>query len=116
MLKRILLLAMLLISLGSTMSWAANHWYYVGTTKDGISYYIDNATVQKNDKNAYVWVKIVDNQGSEIWWHILISRYGKAYTITEVRGRGWSQKLAPHKELQPVVPYTPIEKVVDLIW
>ena len=116
MLKRRLLLAVLLISLGSTMSLAVNHWYYAGTTKDGTSYYIDNATVQKNDKNAYVWVKIVDNQGSEVWGHILVSRYGKSYTITELRGRGWSRKLDPYKELQPIAPNSPIEKIVDLIW
>ncbi|WP_127009670.1 hypothetical protein [Veillonella sp. CHU110] len=89
MLKRTLLLAVLLISLGSTMSLATNHLYYMGTI-DGTSYYIDQDTVQKNDKNAYVWVKIVDNQGSEVWGHILVSRYGKSYTITELRGRGWS--------------------------
>ena len=115
MLKRMLLLAVLLISLGSTMSLAANHWYYAGT-KGGISYYIDNDTVQKYGTNAYVWVKIVTNEGSEVWGHILVSRYAKAYTITELRGYGGEQKLDPHEEFRPILPNSPIEKIVDLIW
>ena len=116
MLKRMLLLAVLLISLGSTMSLAVNHWYYAGTTKDGTSYYIDNATVQKYGTNAYVWVKIVTNEGSEVWGHILVSRYAKTYTITELRGDGGEQKLDPHEEFRPILPNSPIEKIVDLIW
>ena len=115
MLKRILLLAVLLISLGSTMSLAANHLYYMGTI-DGTLYYIDQDTVQKFGTNAYVWVKIVTNEGSEVWGHILVSRYGKAYTITEIRGDSGEQKLDPHKEFRPIVPNSPIEKIVELIW
>ena len=115
MLKRILLLAVLLISLGSTMSLAANHLYYMGTI-DGTSYYIDQDTVQKYGTNAYVWVKIVTNEGSEVWGHILVSRYAKAYTITELRGYGGEQKLDPHEEFRPILPNSPIEKIVDLIW
>lgn len=115
MLKRMLLLAVLLISLGSTMSLAANHWYYVGTN-GGVSYYIDNDTVQKNDKAAYVWVKIVNNLGHEAWGHTLVSRYGKTFTVTEVRGPGGSLKAKPDIEVLPIVPNTPIEKIVDLIW
>lgn len=116
MLKRVLLLAVLLISLGSAVSLAANHWYYVGTTKDGTSYYIDNDTVQKNDKAAYVWVKMVNNLGHEAWGHTLVSRYGKTFTVTEVRGPGGSLKAKPDIEVLPIVPNTPIEKIVDLIW
>lgn len=115
MLKRILLLAVLLISLGSTMSLAANHLYYMGTI-DGTSYYIDQDTVQKFGTNAYVWVKIVTNEGSEVWGHILVSRYGIAYTITEIRGDGGEQKLDPLEEFRPIVPNSPIEKIVELIW
>ena len=115
MLKRMVVLAVLLISLGSTMSLAANHWYYVGTN-GGISFYIDNATVLKYGTNAYVWVKIVTNEGSEVWGHILVSRYAKAYTITELRGYGGEQKLDPHEEFRPILPNSPIEKIVELIW
>ena len=116
MLKRMLLLAVLLISLGSTMSWAANHWYYVGTTKDGTSYYIDNGTVQKNDKNAYVWVKMSDSRNGVILAHILVSRYDKIFTTTEFRGPGWRKKVNPYTEITPIVPNAPIEKIVNLIW
>ena len=115
MLKRTLLLAVLLISLGSTMSLATNHLYYMGTI-DGTSYYIDQDTVLKYGTNAYVWVKIVTNEGSEVWGHILVSRYAKAYTITELRGHGGEQKLDPHEEFRPILPNSPIEKIVDLIW
>ena len=115
MLKRIVLLAVLLISLGSTMSWAANHWYYVGT-KGGVSFYIDNDTVQKNDKNAYVWVKMANSRGGEIWAHILVSRYDKIFTATELRGPGWRKKVNPYTGIIPIVPNAPIEKIVELIW
>lgn len=115
MLNRILLLAVLLISLGSMMSLAASHWYYV-ETKGGVSYYIDNGTVQKNDKNAYVWVKLSDNRGGEIWAHVLVSRYGKIFTATELRGPGWRQKVNPYTGIIPIMPNAPIEKIVNLIW
>ena len=115
MLKRIVILAMLLISLGSAMSLAANDLYYVGNMNE-VSWYIDNDTVQKFGDNAYVWVKMVDNQGSEVWGHFLVSHYAKAYTITEQRGPGWARKLDPHKEFRPFLPNSPIEKIVDLIW
>ena len=115
MLKRTLLLAVLLISLGSTMSLATNHLYYMGTI-DGTSYYIDQDTVQKFGTNAYVWVKIVNNLGHEAWGHTLVSRYGKTFTVTEVRGPGGSLKAKPDIEVLPIVPNTPIEKIVDLIW
>ncbi|WP_127160689.1 hypothetical protein [Veillonella sp. VA137] len=115
MLKRVLLLAVLLISLGSATSLSASHLSYMGTI-DGTSYYIDKDTVQKYGKNAYVWVKIVTKEGSEVWGHILVSRYGKAYTITELRGDGGEQKLDPHEEFRPILPNSPIEKIVELIW
>ena len=115
MLKRVLLLAVLLISLGSATSLAADHLYHMGTI-DGTSYYIDKDTVQKYGTNAYVWVKIVTNEGSEVWGHILVSRYEKAYTIIEIRGNGGEQKLDSHEEFRPILPNTPIEKIVELIW
>lgn len=115
MLKRILLLAVLLVSLGSSMSLATNHWYYVGT-QGGISYYIDNDTVQKDDKSAYVWTKMIDSRGREVWGHVLISRYGKTFTVTEVRGPAGSRKADQYTKIQPIVPNSPIEKIVDLIW
>ena len=115
MLKRVLLLVALVISLGSATSLAANHLYHMGKI-DGTLYYIDKDTVQKYGTNAYVWVKIVTDEGSEVWGHILVSRYGKAYTITEIRGNGGEQKLDPHKEFRPMVPNAPIEKIVNLIW
>ena len=111
-----LLLAVLLISLGSTMSLAANHWYYAGTTKDGTSYYIDNDTVQKDDKNAYVWTKMADSRGREVWGHVLISRYGKTFTVTEVRGPAGIRKADQYTKIHPIVPNSPIEKIIDLIW
>lgn len=110
-----MLLAVLLVSLGSSISLATNHWYYV-ETKGGISYYIDNDTVQKNDKNAYVWVKMDDNHGDEVWAHILVSRYDKIFTATEVRGPGWRQKVNPYTGIIPIMPNAPIEKIVELIW
>ena len=115
MLKRILLLAVLLISLGSTMSLAANHLYYMGTI-DRTSYYIDQDTVQKDDKNAYVWTKMVDSRGREVWGHVLISRYDKTFTVTEIRGPGWNSKADSHTEGLAIVPNSPIEKIVELIW
>ena len=115
MLKRVLLLVALLISLGSATSFAASNLYYMGTI-GGISYYIDKDTVQKYGTNAYVWVKVVTNEGSEVWGHILVSRYAKAYTITELRGDGGEQKLDPHEEFRPMLPNSPIEKIVELIW
>ena len=120
MLKRILLLAVLLISLGSTMSLAANHWYYVGTN-GGVSFYIDNGTVQKNDKAAYVWVKMRNSRGHEIWaheiWaHFIFSRYDKTYTLTEERIGGRSRKVNPKTAIRPIIPNTPIEKILNLIW
>ena len=115
MLKRILLLAVLLVSLGSSISLATNHWYYVGT-KGGISYYIDNDTVQKDDKNAYVWIKMADSGGREVWGHVLISRYGKTFTVTELRGPAGSRKADSYTKIHPIVPNSPIEKIVELIW
>ncbi len=115
MLKRVLLLAVLLLSLGSVTSLAANHLYHMGTI-EGTSYYIDKDTIQKYGTNAYVWVKVVTNEGSEVWGHILVSRYAKAYTITELRGDGGEQKLDPHEEFRPMLPNSPIEKIVELIW
>ena len=115
MVKRIVLLAMLLILLGSTMSLAANNWYYVGNAQ-GLEWYIDNATVEKNDKTAYVWIKMRNSRGNEVWGHILVSRYGKTFTVTETRGAGWSRKANPYTEIRPIVPNSPIEKIVDFIW
>lgn len=115
MLKRALLLIALLILLGSTMSFATNDWYYVGNAK-GLAWYIDNTTVEKDDKTAYLWVKMRNSYGSELWAHVMVSRYGKTFTVTEERGRGWSRKLNPYTEIRPIVPGAPIEKIVDLIW
>ena len=115
MLKRVLVLVALLISLGSATSLAASNLYYMGTI-GGISYYIDKDTVQKYGTNAYVWVKMADSGGREVWGHVLISRYGKTFTVTELRGPAGSRKADSYTKIHPIVPNSPIEKIVNLIW
>ena len=115
MLKRVLLLAVLLISLGSTMSLAANHWYYVGMM-NGAAAYIDNSTVQKDDRVAYIWLRGNNANGKEIVGHILVDRYGKRYMLIEGIVDGVLTPMGQFAKFDSIPPDSIIEKVVDLIW
>ncbi len=115
MLKRMVVLATLLILWGSTVSFASDNWYYVGMM-DGAAAYIDNSTVQKDDKVAYIWLRGNNGNGQEIIGHILIDRYGKRYMLIEGIVDGVLTPMGQFARFDSILPGSTIEKVVDLIW
>lgn len=60
--KKLFVVLLTLLAL-SCPAFAAD-WYYLGNSKDGTQYYIDNSSVEKNEKAAMVWCKTIDTDGS----------------------------------------------------
>ena len=115
MLKRMGVLAILLILWGSTVSFASDNWYYVGMM-NGAAAYIDNSTVQKDDRVAYIWLRGNNANGKEIVRHILVDRYGKRYMLIEGIVDGVLTPMGQFAKFDSIPPDSIIEKVVDLIW
>lgn len=59
MYKTLCMFVIALLSIGFTTTFAAS-WYFVTANSDGSElYYIDNASVTKNNYRAFVWIKNV---------------------------------------------------------
>lgn len=57
--KKIVLILALLFSFSfcPANNVSASDWYWICTDKAGVNYYVDNASVKKNNSEAIVWVK-----------------------------------------------------------
>lgn len=108
-------LAILLLLWGSTVSFASGNWYYVGMI-NGAPEYIDNSTVQKNDRTAYIWLRGKSVNGHEMLGHILIDRYKKRFILIEGYVDGELTPMGQVAKFEPILPGSPMEKIVDLIW
>ena len=60
--RKFMIVLLLLFSCSIIPSFAAN-WYYVASD-DTISFFIDNSSVIKNNREAVVWIKTVNADGS----------------------------------------------------
>lgn len=117
------LLALMVLSVGSTPAFAAD-WYYVGTSDDGtISVYIDNSSVEKNNRNAIVWVKYIDSDNTESIERVYYTRRPKtctllSFTTYDAQGNVVASEDIPYYEQtsESIRPDTMGESVWYCIW
>lgn len=75
------LLVTLVLSVGYTTAFAAD-WYYVGTSDDGaVSVYIDNSSVEKNNRSAIIWEKLIHSDNTKSLQRVFYTRKPKTFTI-----------------------------------
>ena len=117
------LLVLMVLSVGSTPAFAAD-WYYVGTSDDGtISVYIDNSSVEKNNRNAIVWIKCIESDNSESLIRAYYTRRPKTSTtlsITSYDAQGnviYSEDIPSYEQTsESIRPDTMDEAVWYCIW
>lgn len=75
------LLVTLVLSVGYTTAFAAD-WYYVGTSDNGAeSVYIDNSSVEKNNRGAIIWERWMFSDGTELLRRVYYTRRPKTCTM-----------------------------------
>ena len=117
------LLALMFLSVGSTPAFAAD-WYYVGTSDDGtVSAYIDNSSVEKNNRSAIIWERWINSDGTELLRRVYYTRRPKtctmlSYTSYDVQGNITSSEDIPSYEQtsDAIRPDTMAETIWYCIW
>lgn len=117
------LLVTLVLSVGCTTAFAAD-WYYVGTSDDGtVSTYIDNSSVEKNNRSAIIWEKWMHSDGTELLWRVYYTRRPKTYTLLsyttyDAQGNAIASEDIPSYEQtsDDIRPDTMAESIWYCIW
>lgn len=103
----------------SNISSAAD-WYYAGRSATGHTYFIDNDSVKKNSREAMMWVRVVDVDGTASLYMIHVDRssrmmrylsgveYNKSGDVVASQDRPTAWK--------PIAPESMMDLIFDLIW
>lgn len=75
-----LFIALLTLLALSCPAFAAD-WYWIGQLNNGIQYYIDNSSVEKNAEKAIIWCKYVNTDGSYAVIRWAFIRKGRLFTL-----------------------------------
>lgn len=117
------LLALMVLSVGCTPAFAAD-WYYVGTSDDGTeSVYIDNSSVEKNNRSAIIWEKWVHSDGTNSLQRVYYTRRPKTCTLlsyTRYDAQGdimYSEDIPSYEQTSEAIrPDTMAETIWYYIW
>lgn len=117
------LLVTLVLSLGYTTAFAAD-WYYVGTSDDGtVSAYIDNSSVEKNNRDAIIWERWMISDGTELLQRVYYTRRPKtcttlSYTNYDAQGNvTFSEDIPSYEQDSAAIrPDTMAEAIWYCIW
>lgn len=117
------LLVTLVLSVGYTTAFAAD-WYYVGTSDDGAaSIYIDNSSVEKNNRGAIIWDKWVNSDNTTSLHRVYYTRKPKTFTIlsyTSYDAQGnilYSEDIPSYEQDRTAIrPDTVAEAIWYCIW
>lgn len=117
------LIIMIVLSVNCTTAFAAD-WYYVGTSDDGHeSVYIDNASVLKDNRIAFIWEKTVMSDESYYVTRTCYTRHPKTFTLLamvtyDAQGRVVSSEEVPYylQTSHQIVPGTMGETIWYYIW
>lgn len=121
--KRILITLLTLLALACP-AFAAD-WYYLGNSNDGLQYYIDNSSVEKNAESALVWCKAINTDGSFFVARYAFIRKGKlaatlSTSIYDANGNyisGYNAPLNPYAlQWMSITPDTAGELIYYSIW
>lgn len=113
-----------LLVLACPAAFAAD-WYYLGNSNDGLQYYIDNSSVEKNAESALVWCKAIDTDGSFFVARYAFIRKGKlvatlSTSIYDANGNyisGYNAPLNPYTlHWKSIPPETAGESIYYSIW
>ena len=63
---------------------SAVNWQVFGQDSAGITWSIDQDSVQKSDYDAVLWLKVNEPGGDELRYKVYISRYNRTMEILEV--------------------------------
>ena len=117
-----LLFSLLLILCMSSPVFAAN-WYWLGYTRSGSQFYVDNDSVQKNEKYAIVWTKIVHADSSWDTERLFLRRNEKGLAILDdiiYDAHGTVKGVHKFKIARgnwfPIAPGTMTESLYKSIW
>ena len=117
------LLALMVLSVGYTPAFAAD-WYYVGTSDDGTeSVYIDNSSVEKNNRSAIIWEKWINSDNTTSLQRVYYTRRPKtctmlSYTSYDAQGNIiYSEDIPSYEQTREAIrPDTMAETIWYYIW
>lgn len=117
------LLVTLVLSVGCTTAFASD-WYYVGTSDDGTeSVYIDNSSVEKNNRSAIIWEKWINSDNTMSLQRVYYTRKPKTFTMlsyTRYDARGnilYSEDISSYEQTSEAIrPDTMAETIWYCIW
>lgn len=100
----------------------AADWYYIGASATEEQYSVDNSRVEKNDKEATMWIRV--NQLNKDYYEqkIKLNKEDKTIQILELRlfhttGIPYNDdEFTYDKSVQPIVPETMGEEIYKLVW
>lgn len=108
-----------MLAMNISCSFTAN-WYYVGASTNGKQWYIDNASVAKNQQYAKIWVKIVNPDGTVNIEQILFSRnhYSslQSYITYSTDGERIDSANSSTINWDPIPPESMADGIYNLIW
>lgn len=80
--RTVCMFVIIVLSIGFTTTYAAS-WYFVTANSEGTElYYVDNASVIKNNYRAFVWIKDVKPDGSKNLGRFYITHSPKTMALT----------------------------------
>lgn len=99
----------------------ASSWYWIGQSRGGTQYYIDNTSVRKNYDYAVVWVRDVNTDGSYSQAHMVFSHrnktYALRYSVSYDQNGNVTDTYNPNTSIyNPVVPDTMADVIYCSIW
>lgn len=117
------LLVTLVLSVGCTTAFASD-WYYIGTSDDGTeSVYIDNSSVEKNNRGAIIGEKWINSDNTMSLQRVYYTRKPKTFTMlsyTRYDARGnilYSEDIPSYEQTSEAVrPDTMAETIWYCIW
>ena len=118
---RICLAALLLLGVFaiSDIASAAN-WYYVGRNTGLDTYFIDNDSVKKNNREATMWVRVMDTDGTSALYLLHIDRPSrKMRYLSSVKYNAAGEVVASSHtatEWKAIVPDSMMDVIFDLVW
>lgn len=118
---RICLAAFLLMGVLATSNIAsAANWYYAGRSSGGDTYFIDNDSVEKNNHQATMWVRVMDTDGTVTLYLIHINRGSRTMRfLSGVEYNKAGEVVASSNQptaWKAIVPDSMMDVFFDLVW
>lgn len=110
------------MQIGFIYNVSAADWYYIGASATEEQYSVDNSRVEKNDKEATMWIRV--NQLNKDYYEekVQLNREAKTIQILDLRlfhttGIPYSDdEYTYDRSVQPITPDTMGAEIYKLVW